>query len=248
MLSTRQQIARFVAALLLCALSQGLARAASNDEKFIAGLTERRLFPLAEQFLRERLALQDIAADERIDLTIALARTLAQHAFHTPRSQREPLWQAASQAAEDFRNSHAEHPRRVLVDIQQALTVLAHGELARQESEVGSPGAPTLDEARRELQAAVTQLRAIGDAVEKQLRTAQSADSDALTEAELLSLQRNVQCQTARALRNQALCYAEKSAERSDALLQALDLLKPLAPLEALDSLVWRVRLDEATC
>ena len=96
------------------------------------------------------------------------------------------------------------------------------------------------------MQQAITQLRGVGEQVEKQLRTVGSAGDDALSEAELLSLQRNVDYQTARALRNQALCYAAKSPERSDALIQALALLAPLAKNDPLDQLVWRARLDEA--
>lgn len=222
--------------------------AASPDADFVAGLTERRLFPLAEKFLRARLGEQNLTSDERVDLTIALARTCAEHALHSPRSQRQPLWQAADQAAEDLRAAIPEHPQIVLVDMQQALTVLARGEIARQESEVGASGAPSLDEARRELQHAITQLRGVGETVENQLRSVGDADDDALGESELLSLQRNVDYQTARALRNQALCYAPKSAERSDALIRALELLGPLAKLDPLDHLVWKARLDEASC
>ena len=73
--------ATFVAVL---ATASGAA-AASPDAEFVAGLAERRLFPLAEKFLRARLGEQNLTSDERVDLTIALARTCAEHALHSPR-------------------------------------------------------------------------------------------------------------------------------------------------------------------
>lgn len=242
----------FGCTFLLCALAvvcRSEATAETHDEKFIAGLNDRRLFELAEVFCQRRLAEQELTGEERLNLTIALCRTYARHALHTPRSRRQPLWQAAEQAIAQFHQARPDSPRRVLIDMQHALTVLARGELARQEAEVGAPGAPSWDEARRELQQAVTQLRGIADEVERLLRGAPAVpDGRSMSEIELLSLERNVRHQTARALRNQALCYPPQSAERSDTLIRALQLLTPLAQLDTIDPLIWKARLDEAKC
>lgn len=225
------------------------ALAASQDEQFIAGLNERRLFSLSEAHCRQRLADQSLDDQQRVDLTIALCRTYAEHALHTPRDGRAELWDAAAKTVDDFRRASPKNPRLVLVEMQLALTTLARGELARQEAEVGAPGAPSLDEARRELQSAVDQLEGVGEEVELLLRTVgRDPSAAALSETELLSLQRNVQFQSARALRNQGLCYPADSAERSDALIQAMDKLQPLTGVDPPDKLVWDARMDEVTC
>ncbi len=187
----------------LCAsvanFSAAHALAASQDEKFIAGLNQRRLFSLSEVHCQQRLAEQALGDEERVDLTIALCRTYAEHALHTPRDRRGELWDAAAKTVAEFRRTSPDNPRLVLVEMQLALTTLARGELARQEAEVGAPGAPSLDEARRELQSAVDQLEAVGEQVEQLLRTVGRDPSAAvLSETELLSLQRNVQFQAAR--------------------------------------------------
>jgi hypothetical protein len=218
------------------------------DERFIQGLIDRRLFSLAQAHCRQQLARQELSDDDRVALTIALCRTLAEQALNTPRAERDAIWAAANKAAEDFARAQPESSKLVLVRMQQALTVLARGELARQEAEVGAPGAPSLDEARSQLQVAVSQLRDVGEATEKLLRTAtRTPEAGQLGEDELISLSRNVQYQAARALRNQALCYPPKSNERSDALLQTLERLTPLVKLEASDSLIYSARLDEAS-
>jgi len=247
----RRMLWAIALAPVMCALLTSTLAAAWSEEDFIAGLNERRLFSLAEAHCRRLLERQNLDAQQRVDLTIALCRTYAEHALHTPRSERGALWSNAEQAVADFRRIAGDDPRRVLVEMQWALTILARGELARQEAEIGAPGAPSLDEARRELQTAVEQLREVGEETERLLRTVgrnRGASGGALTEAELISLQRNIAYQQARALRNQALCYPPKSAERSDALIRALELLEPLANSQTADSLVWNARIDEVTC
>jgi hypothetical protein len=252
--NSREPTTRAVQSSRICIVSLALLSlcsatslpADSLDERFIQGLNDRRLFSLAEAHARQRLA-QQVDDDDRVALTIALCRTLAEHALNTPRAERDALWEAANEAAEDFARAAADSPKLVLVRMQQALSVLARGELARQEAEVGAPGVPSLEEARTQLQASTEQLREVGAATEKLLRSAsRTPAAGELGQDALVSLARNVQYQTARALRNQALCYPPKSAERADALLQALEQLGPLAKLETGDALVLSSRLDEA--
>ena len=220
----------------------------SLDERYIEGLNERQLFSLAEAHCQRVLTRQDLDTDERIDVTIALCRTYAEHALNTSRSGRAQLWAAAVDAVEQYRRASDENPRGILVEMQLALTTLARGELARQEAEIGAPGAPSLDEARRELLAADQQLEEIGERAERLLREVGRNPRALMSEQELISLQRNIAYQQARALRNQALCYPPKSPERSDSLIRALEGLGPLAKSSTADTLVWNARIDEAVC
>ena len=77
----------------------GVARADREDEVFLDGLRQRRLFSLAETFCRERLAEPDLGEAERAELVIELAQTKAQHALNTAPADRGPLWQEARQVA-----------------------------------------------------------------------------------------------------------------------------------------------------
>ena len=237
-----------VLALLLPLFAATNLSADSLDDRFITGLNERRLFTLAEAHCRQMLARQDLPPAERIDYTIALCRTYAQHALNTSRSKRDELWSAATDTVKQFRQTGVDDPHAVLVEMQLALTMLARGELARQEAEVGAPGAPSLDEARRTLLAADQLLEMVGEEAERLLREAGRNPRLPISEQELISLQRNIAYQQARALRNQALCYPPKSPERSDALIRALEQLAPLAQSTSDDALVWDARIDEAAC
>ncbi|MCA9269287.1 MAG: hypothetical protein KDA41_12485, partial [Planctomycetales bacterium] len=143
------RLRRMLLGLLLLPIYAASVRADAFDDQFVAGLNERRLFALSEAHCRRRLADAQLGDVDRADATIALCRTLVEHALNTPRSQREPIWQAAEAAAEDFRRAAPSSARRVLVDLHHALAVVARGELARQEAELGAPGAPSLEEARR---------------------------------------------------------------------------------------------------
>ncbi len=110
--------------------------AVAVDEQFVAGLLERRLFTLAELECQRQLAGADLSPRTRATWTVELIRIRALHATNSAPQQRGALWQAAHQAAGEFLSPHAENPRRVLVELQDALTYLAEGELARLEADV----------------------------------------------------------------------------------------------------------------
>ena len=149
MLKTRQQARRsviFVA--FFCALVQcfgGAASADSSDERFLDGLHRRRLFRLAESFCRDRLADERLSAVERAELTNLQIRAVAQDAIYSTPQRREARWTTARTIAADFFQENPTNPRLSQVKLQDALTVLARGELARMEAEVGSRLATGMD-------------------------------------------------------------------------------------------------------
>ncbi|MBI3839995.1 MAG: hypothetical protein HY288_18900 [Planctomycetia bacterium] len=225
--------------------------AASEDERHVQGLRERRQFELAEKYCSERLADSGLPDVRRAELTIELSRTFAEHAASSAPVAQPPLWQKARQAVDEFAARNPNHPRILLVRVQGILAELAQGELEREEADlVGAPRA--LDEARDSLRGAIARLRKLDSEIAAELQRREGlARSDSrreLTPAELSSLQLHARSQLARGLRNLGLCYPPSSADRVNALTQAMELLSELVQHDPQTTLAWSSRLDEITC
>jgi len=228
-----------------------LTCADTAEERFLQGLRQRRLFHLAEVSCQRRLAQGKLSEVDRAKLVIELARTYAQHAVHSPPKDRERLWRASRDATAALVRDSPRNPRLVLAQVQDALTVLARGELARQEAEVAAVGAPSLVEVRGRLREAIGLLEPLGKRVAEMLRQRHRnprTESGELTAGELRALQNNLQYQLARAYRNQALCYPAESEDRVNSLTLADRQLTPLALLSVEDPLSWRSRIDQIVC
>ena len=233
--------------LLLCSRSAGQAQ----DDRFLDGLRQRRLFDLADAYCQAQLAREDLTAVARTELTMQRIRTQATRALHTPRGERGGVWDRAEAIVLEFRKAHPQDPRLILIETQYALTTLLQGELARQEAEVlADPGAAR-EQARKVILAATRQLQDILKrlAVEIPRRHRTPAQADELTAEELISLQTNVQLQLVRAYRNQALCYSEGSNDQIAALtLATRQIEQVLSQLPPDDPMLVSLQLEEAIC
>jgi len=235
------------AALLGLAASLAAAAEESADQRLLAGLRQRGLFRLAETYCRDRLGVEGLSDVQRAELVIEWSRCLAEQAAGSPPEIREPLWQRAAEVIDDFAGQHPQHPRLPLVRLQAALGLLARGELARQEAQVVADGAALFDEARTHLRVAVRALRELADNVDRRLQQQNLVgrqEPDKMTAQQLASLQKNVQYQLARALRNQAQCYPSDSPDWANSLTQAIELLEPLSKLDLIEPLAWKSRID----
>lgn len=223
----------------------------ASDAQLLDGLRQRQLFALAETWCRRQLERSDLDARRRAELVTELSRTYVEHALGTRPEQREPLWRQARQTVDDYLARHADDPWAGLARVQLGLVHLAHGELLRQEAELVAGGDDRFGPARAELRAAVGALRDAAAKVEQQLREVQLAPrrrDQEVTAAELVSLERNVRYQLARAHRNQGQSYPHGSADRVSAVQQALELLGPLSELDPSDALAWPARIDALVC
>ncbi len=164
---------------------------------------------------------------------------------------RGPLWKQANDALDRFQQQYPQYPRLMALGLQKALVELAAGELARQESEVGSVQGAGLDAARTSLRGAINQLKQLDEQAAAELhKRSRSArpEPGQWTAAELVSLQTTIRFQLARAYRNQALCYPPDSSDRLNALTQARELLQPLSQLLPETNLAWQSRVDDLVC
>ncbi len=233
-----------------------LSAAALADEPWLAGILtriedyrRRSEFAEAERLCEQTLADSQLSVGARADVVLAWSQTLLEHALYGPPGERDDRWRRAHEAARRFALEHPRHPQLVQVQVQAALATLARGETVRQQSELSPNDRELAAAARDALRQAVREFRAQGDAVDAQLRqrVRQPPDKQALTDEQLVHLQRQIQLQLARALRNQGQCYAAQSPERSDALDQALALVTPLAALDDRYPVAWPARFEQLT-
>src|SRR5947209_16201641 len=100
-------------------------RAESLDARFLNGLRQRQLYPLAEAYCRNRLSRTPNNEAAQAELTVELIRTLGTHAANSKSDERDPLWADARAVAAAFGRQSPPHPRAILVRLQDALTPLA---------------------------------------------------------------------------------------------------------------------------
>ncbi len=132
---------------------------------------------------------------------------------------------------------------------QQALDTLARAEIAREEGKQGGQ----LQVVRGQFRLAISQFRKIEKKLAILLQEAyqqkpSQRDKNDWTVRELESLARHLKVQLARAYRNQALCYADRSADRMNALHLALEPLRDVVMLQLDDASVWQARVEQIVC
>ena len=222
----------------------------SEDGQLLKGLRQRGLFEAARHHCQARLEIPGISMTQRTEWTMEWIRTHAQHALSLPADTRPGEWQQARKVAADYLQRYPRSPQRALVQVQDALTALARGELLQQEATVAFKPAETLEAARGSLREAVRGLEQLDATLSRTIPgSSNQAGQDAISRDRLMALQYHVQYQLARAYRNQALCYPDRSADRIAALQKALDqLAKPLTQLAKDDVLVGPIQRDQAIC
>ena len=242
-------------AVLSLGVATGDAWAESVDARFLAGLRQRGLFELAEQHCVDRLADEGLDDTRRAELVIELSRTLAEHALNAPPAAAPPLWQRSIDVVQQFATRNAHAPRLLLVRLQGVLALAAQGEAARQaasdqgadikDRDAGDPAA--IATARDVLRRAIASLDELNAEIAVQLRRPNrtAPGAAALSTAELQSLQAHVHLELARALRNQAMCYPEGSADRINALTRGGEALSAVIRSGERGPITWSAELEE---
>ncbi|MCS7306087.1 MAG: hypothetical protein NZ602_13405 [Thermoguttaceae bacterium] len=227
-----------------------------EDARFLAGLRERGLYELAERYCQRLLTDKDLPVAGRAEISIELSITLAEKALAAPPAHRAKLWQQAQQPLEAFLQQYPQSAWAVQVRLQEALNLLAWGELARQEAELTQAGAEAMEEARHQLRQAIRRLEELLRVVEGLRRESaptagrpiRPPEEPTPPAAHWEAMAETIRYELARAYRNQAQTYPAASAERADGLLQALKLLEWTARHPTEHPLVWKARVDQIVC
>lgn len=220
---------RLSAALTLLLLPVAVL-ANERQVRFLDGLRERHLFELAEVYCADRLGQLMVSDPARAELTVELIRALSLHAINALPRDRDALWRKARIAAADFLRQSPPHPRAIVVRLQDALTLLAMGELGRQEFEAGLLPVEQVESVRQTLRHATAALEALDKELGATipLRGRSGAKAGEPTTDELTRLDQQVQHQLARAQRGRAMLFERGTDDRLALLLGANDTLQRL--------------------
>ncbi len=170
-----------------------------EDSKLIDGLRRRRLFDLAQLHCQQQLMKSDIDPTTESHLTIELMKTRTAKAILTAVSERPAAWKSVDETATKFSADAPNHPRRLLIEVQRALSHLTHARMIRQEIAAEMANDSARQQALDEIRTGRSLLERLGVDIDKaipELRGRSKTEHD-LTVKQLLNLKNNVRFQLA---------------------------------------------------
>ena len=222
----------------------------STDEKFLAGLTELKLYRLAEDFCRRELASTRIAEDRRARLTIELARALAGRALDSPRDVRQKLWQQAFELLANYGKSNPASGFLPLVEYRRVVMQLEQAQIVRQEAALAGGDGKSLEAARSGLRKAIKEILALEESLTTLSRSPHVAKdpTKGLTASQVIALRDHTRYQLGRAYRNQAQTFPSDKPDRVNAVDQAVEVFVELAEMDSNAAFVWNSRIELVRC
>lgn len=219
-----------------------------TEERFIAGLLERRLYPLAEQYCQDQLQQDHLSSLQRTTLVVALSHTYVAWAENSPPAERTGHWNSALRVIEKLLVADKDNSYALLARRQAALVHLNRGTFAHEEAETSQDAAPFLQTARQQLHTSIGLFEKLLLDVRRQLdRSDRPKNNQAqLTENQLAQLKRQVRGELADALMNQAVCYPHSSPDQINALHKAKEHLASLAAAQ--HPIEWKSRVHYLAC
>lgn len=224
----------------------------ADEVKLVEGLRQRRLFDLAERFCRQQLASPNLDPTTQATIVVELIKTQTSRAIMTPADRRAAQWGQVQTTADEFLNTNLDHPRKFLIEVQVALSHLAHGRLLRQEIAADMAPESARDLALKEIQSARNLLvdlqREIDKAIpEQRARPLQEHD---LSVQQLMTLTNNIRFQLAVCNASRAQLYeANDRLNRIDALNSVSQrLVEVQRQTSEGQPLWWKTKLGQLEC
>ncbi len=225
-------------------LSEGTAR-------YFRELRRRGLFRLAESYCLERLSHSGLSPAERADLTLELARALAEHALLVAEPEQTELWDRARLALADFLHDEPDNPRRLLLEVQAAILPATIGHARRWQAELAPFDESLAKLAVAPLNEAVERLRTLDATLAERIRkspAARPAGAGDLRGHEVRALAANVRYRLGSAQLDLAHLSPAGSPDRAALLLEAQKLLKSIPEAGEETDLLWMIRLAFVEC
>ena len=199
----------------------------------INGLSQRRLFGLAQSHGNRVLSEDEIQGRQRVDVIVALINSMTQQAYLTGDEQ---AWVAARKVAEDWQRQ-SQSPRKILIDVQAAMIDQQRLERWAKEVELDT----ATDGVKQQALATTSRLVSRLDDLQTETRALLNRRPSPREEAEwfkaneLLTLRYNLEFEKARAQLNRASMFEPgQELDRDDVLTlvnQQLDsVLKSVRP------------------
>ena len=232
--------------------SPELIRKREDDSQLVEGLRRRRLFDLAEYYCRDQLNSTSLDPTTQVMLVVELMKTQTAKAILAPADQRVADWNSVNQTATKFVESNPDHPRRFLVEVQLALSHLAHGRLLRQEISAEMATEQARDQALMEIRSARDGLSALQREIAKAIpdQRARALGTHDLSVQQLLNLNNNIGYQLAICNLNRAQLYdVTDRLNRIDALNSVTQrLIEVQGQTSVGQPLWWKTKLGQLEC
>lgn len=232
--------------------AQGLDGPSDDLTKMVQGLRERSLYDLADAYVQRWLARKDLEPAAQGSLIIEQIRTQMARAVQTPLAERPGAWDQAVRIGDDFLRDHPQHPRRPLIEIQQALALQAEGRLISAEAKIGIADGTSRERGLKQLREARRRLEQIERDVKKLLPQApdKPTSDGRLTNEQLHAVAANARFQGALTSLEMAGFYpADDRLNRIDVLVSVVSRLEDtIRQVDAKNPLAIaaRLRLVEA--
>ena len=221
----------------------------TEDQRFVSGLRERRLFRLAELQVQKRLASSELTNLERANLAIELIQTRTAAAIQSAGSEAEPQWQSALNLGQQFEQQFPDNPRILLVKVQTELARLTRGTFLSQQLAAGIAGKDLREQALQNINLARRGLEELvqetGNAIPYALNSS-SQNTATLSAEQLRALQKRLRYQLAVCgLQTAKLYPADDQLNRLDSLSSVIKRLDEVARQTGPEMpLWWNLQID----
>ena len=210
---------QFTLCCVLCVSAVSPRWLLAQDDAVLQQLRQRGDHPAIERYCRQELKAA-ASADRRAELVAELAGSLAQQAILANEMDRnEALWAEAAQLIADFRKSHPDHPRGLLMLRQCMIYAFTHGDQLRQQALI-SESSPDFSAAKQQLVAAELHALELEKAV-RQALDAYNARTSKMPFAQLVSLSNDVPFRLGQIRLSLAQTREERAPERTRLLAEA---------------------------
>lgn len=215
--------------------------------EYLRGLRERRLFSVAESYCLRELDDPELPAADRVELTVELSRTLADHAAWRTGQEQEELWSRAAAIVEEQLQRDANSPRREMLLLQSAVVPAEQAELLAWQTRIAPYDAELQSQAISALQSAARGLGEAEATLSERQRTARMPSAaeraaGALTPADVRLLSQEARLRMA-SLSVELGRLLPSGIERTAALHAAESRLGPLLRESLPDDFEWEARL-----
>ncbi|MDR2755739.1 MAG: tetratricopeptide repeat protein [Planctomycetaceae bacterium] len=225
-----------------------------SDILFLHGLSDRNLFESVEFFCAEEFQNPNVSAIQKTRLAAELVHSRTRQLLLSEPVRRQEFRKRLDELKTQFLDSPDElnQPEfsfaRILLQLQLAITEYSLGDWQRLEADVVSETDRNkiVQQARTTLLQALEQLQQCTEQLEK-LRQKTGLNTDSSFEHQYLILFRSIGYQTGLSQMSLALTFPP-SDDRIFSLNRAVDLLTELASLPINDPIIFRSRLELATC
>ena len=245
-----------VLALVVCVSRESSAQDESERDyqdsvKLIRGLSARTQFDLVDVLIRQNLADPKLSSNAKCEIVLAAIQSKSEQATVSTGGSRDEAWQSIAVLAEHFHLAFPDHPKAILVDIQDALANVSRGRLIQQEIAAEIQPATAKQKALDVFRQATSMFSKIEKIIDKQIPLARPDSNDEkLTRQQWTNLKNNVRYQLAVINLSKAELYdSSERLNQIDALNQVLERLQSVLNQSNPDlPLWWNAQVSRLQC